>query len=428
MSTQVSRRVTSRALEQRDMASLRVTEVWTDVVISFTAPSAVSILLETPVKLAFVRGLNDENETRNECNECNECNEENEENRESYWTRDASIVDVTLAGIVADDIAPVDGTWRTYLDLVPFKDFVTDLRAHLARVNCKIGKEGNDPARCNVGNWRFYNIDGVTSYAMDLPFKAATAMFINLNTKLPIRNAYDTEYAFNEFYYLVASTIATVEAYDKAREVSSGGFKTSLFGVPIEPRVFASTYSYSTSNYHFMAGYRQLADVRAWLMRNLFTGQPIAGKGNDTTAVAAALSVSLPPGLPSAFWHDFVGRLSRLSRLSKNRDSSKKKRVGVYLARIVETAVEKEKEKEKGMDPTRADWLAATSTTSATAGTVATAGTAATVASTASPATIVPEVGDGPMFHAVIPLLTYPNCHPKHTPTFLTTHTHGAGS
>ena len=82
-----------RALEQRDMASLRVTEVWADVVISFLAPSAPSILFETPVKLAFVHAID----------ACNETIDDTAEN-DSYWTRGASIRDVTLTDI-ADAIA-----------------------------------------------------------------------------------------------------------------------------------------------------------------------------------------------------------------------------------------------------------------------------------------------------------------------------------
>ena len=356
MSTQVSRRVTSRALEQRDMASLRVTEVWADVVISFLAPSAPSILFETPVKLAFVHAID----------ACNETIDDTAEN-DSYWTRGASIRDVTLTDIADAIAAPVEGTWRTYLDLVPFKDFVTDLRIYLTRVHCKRGKEGNDPARLYNGI-RFYNMDCAIYYPSDLTFKGAQSMFVDLNTteKLPIRDVYDTEYAFNEFYYLI-STIASEDARDKALLVTSGS-KTSLFGVPIHPCVFASRFLCSSPAESVLTGCRQYAEVRAWIMRQLFPpGPPVAPGASGTSGPSVAsgasglsIAVSLPPGLPSAFWHDFVGRLSRLSRV---RDSSKKRRVGVYLARIVETVVkEKEKEVIEEKDPKYAEWLAATST------------------------------------------------------------------
>jgi hypothetical protein len=317
----VSRRVEpgSRSLEQKDMGSLIVTEVWTNVVIRVR--DGVFALVETPVVLAFVHDVG----------KVPVCNLTPDNNGDSWWRPDPCMRDVTMHGTSGNNVKmPAAGTWTTYLDLLPFPEFRDDVSIFLA----KYGAHRMRSLNIRPDTVLYFDKSSFTT-AENLGFRHATNIFFNaLVPNLPLPDPGDTEWAFNEFYIMMSLVLGQPGNVKNA--CTSPAARThSLFGVELQAKSFAGIFDKGVVNMtQIAASFRQSAETCTWLMRQLFSDfDKIVDPSVGTKAGTKAVAVRMAAGTDAGEWRAFVRDLCAPTALKdKNGGAS----IGVHLARIVE--------------------------------------------------------------------------------------------
>jgi hypothetical protein len=248
---------------------------------------------------------------------------------DSLWRPDPCIRDVTMHGTSGNKglKMPAAGTWTTYLDLVPFPEFREDVSGYLAKNGMKRGMRSS-----NISSYTVMYFDKCST-AASLSFKNATSLFFyTLVPNLPLPDPGDTECAFNEFYAMMCLVLALSPNVKQAC-MSPATRTHSLFGVDLRPNMLAGFLEKCPTTMTQVAqGFRQSAETRTWLMRQLFSDfDKIVDTAAPKVAHSKTVAVRMAAGTDAGEWRAFVRDLCAPTALKDENVN-----VNVHLARIVE--------------------------------------------------------------------------------------------
>jgi len=307
----VSRRVTvgSRELMQKVLGDMIVTEIWTDIVIN-DATRGICAHINSPIKLVFTY------DTKMAMTSSVSMPE---------WEPDAGIRDIVLDGVVntSFDIVTAKGSFRTYLDLVPFPKFREAVSKIVAAYTIK---------KCNnmTMNTVKFHCGLHSQIASTLQNYFITKVFFHLASILPIADTSETEIAFNQFYIMMAAIyvnnpkLATI-----VRQIQSK--RHSLFGVDLGNDLM--NLLNPTIDFHSIDIVKNMPDVgkvTEWLMMQLFPGQCGGNSSSDNGNINVYVH-------NAADWREFVRVLCAPSTIT---EKSKSDPVAVHLVQIVDVTTE----------------------------------------------------------------------------------------
>lgn len=308
----VSRRVVAGSIEviQKDLGALIVTEVWTDIVIN-DSTRGMCAYIQTPIKLAFTYD-----------SKAVYLTPENMPTQTLEWKPDVCIRDVTLDGILSEsfDKVPTKGSFKTYLDLVPFPKF-------REAVSCVV--KASCVKQCNntqIDTVRF-NCIVKPSIANTLYNVFVTKVYFHLASVLPIANPNETEIAFNEFYIMMAALyVDKLKLVDVATIVQN---KHTLFGVKLGNDLM-NIFDPRLSNYSCIDIVKKMPDVEKvgeWIMMQLFPVEQ-CGSGSKNGSIDVCIR-------NASDWRDFVRVLCAPCAITQKSSS-----VAVHLVQIVDVNTE----------------------------------------------------------------------------------------